>query len=306
MVVLLSAVVPVACIVAIGAIVERLLDLDLRTLSKLLLYVLSPALIADVLYRTEMPGNSAAAAFWGFGSAYFILGAIGWLVGTAMKLDRPSRTSLIATTAFPNTGNMGLSVNFFALGESGLDRATALLLVSSVLVFSTGPALLRGGGWRSSLGLTLRLPLIWAVLLGLGLRAIAVQTTGEVGASLPLDLDRGLHLLADATIPVALLMLGAQISRNPIRLSTYTIGASLMRLAIGGLVATAIAALLGIEGLDRQVLILQCAMPAAVTSFVMASELGGDGARTGQVVAVSTLMSFVTLPCWLWAVGVGR
>jgi predicted permease len=306
MVVLLSSVLPVVCIVAVGAIADRTLQPDIPTLSRLILYVLSPALIVDVLYRTEMSGDSASELIWGFTIIYFVLGVMGWLVGRLCQLPKPTRTSLIATTAFPNTGNMGLSISLFALGEAGLDCATVVLLVSSVLVFSTGPALLRGGGWRSAIGLTLRLPLIWAVVLGLGLRLIAAQMGEGVGSPLPFDLDRGLDLLAQATIPVALLMLGMQISRNPIRLSPYTIGASLMRSVGGGWVAMAVTWGLGIGGLEQQTLILQCAMPAAVTSFVMASELGGDGARTGQVVAVSTLLSFVTLPCWLWAIGVGR
>lgn len=306
MVALLSSVLPVICIVAVGAIADRTLKPDIRTLSRLILYILSPALIVDVLYRTEMSSDSASDLIWGFTAAYFILGVMGWLVGTGFKLAKPTRTSLIATTAFPNTGNMGLSISLFALGEAGLDRATVVLLVSSVLVFSTGPALLRGGGWRSAIGVTLRLPLIWAVVLGLGLRTIADQFLGGVGASLPFDLDRGLGLLAQATIPLALLMLGMQMSRNPIRLSPYTIGASLMRSIGGGVVAVLVTWGLGIGGIEQQILILQCAMPAAVTSFVMASELGGDGARTGQVVAVSTLLSFVTLPAWLWAIGVGR
>ena len=306
MVALLSSVLPVICVVAIGALADRALQLDIATLSRIILYILSPALIVDVLYRTEMSSDSASELIWGFTVIYVVLGAMGWLIGRLFKLAKPTRTSLIATTAFPNTGNMGLSISLFALGEAGLDRATVVLLVSSVLVFSTGPALLRGGGWRSVIGLTLRLPLIWAVVLGFGLRWIGVLMGEGLGSSLPFDLDRGLELLSQATIPVALLMLGMQISRNPIRLSPYTIGASLMRTVGGGAVAMVVTWGLGIGGLEQQTLILQCAMPAAVTSFVMASELGSDGARTGQVVALSTLLSFVTLPCWLWAIGVGR
>jgi len=294
MIALISTVLPVIAIIGLGAIADRCLKLDLPTLSRLVLYVLSPALMVDVLDRTEMSSTSAVELTWGFTLAYFLLGAIGWLVGRSFHLDRPTCTSLIATTAFPNTGNMGLSISLFAFGEVGFDQATVVLLVSSILVFSTGPALLVGGGWRKALKLTLQLPLIWAVVLGLVLRSMP--------QSLPLNLDRGLHLLAESTVPIALLMLGMQISRHPIRFSGYTIGASLMR-AIGGAVVGAIVTLLlHINGLEQQILILQCSMPAAVTSFVMANELGGDGARTGQVVAVSTLLSFVTLPCILWAI----
>ncbi|MGA1410644.1 MAG: AEC family transporter, partial [Prochlorotrichaceae cyanobacterium] len=303
MLTLLSSVLPAMAIVFVGAIAERSLQLDIRTLSRLILYILSPALITDVLYRTELSGQSALALTIGFTLIYLTLWGVGWGLGRLLKLPPATCTSLIATTTFPNTGNMGLSVSLFALGDLGLERATIVLLVSAVLVFSTGPALLRGEGWRSGLLLTLRLPLIWAVLLGLSLRLLVSQWGAGVGTALPLDLDRGIHLLAQATIPVALLTLGMQISRCPIRCSGYTLGASVLRLLGGCAIATAITVLLGIHGLDQKILILQCSMPAAVTSFVMANEVGGDGTRTGQVVALSTLFSFVSLPLILWGLG---
>lgn len=287
-------------IVLVGTIAEKTLQPDLRTLSRLTLYILSPALITDVLYRTEMSGSSALGLTLGFTLNYLALWGMGWLLGRGLSLSPVTRTSLIATTTFPNTGNMGLSISLFALGDLGLDRATVVLLVSSILVFSTGPALLRGEGWRSGVLLTLRLPLIWAVLLGLLLRGIVSLWGDGVGSALPLDLDRGLHLIAQATIPMALLMLGMQIARHPIKLSGYTLGASFLRLIGGCLMGAVMGTIVGLQGLDQQVLILQCSMPAAVTSFVMANEIGGDGARTGQVVALSTLISFVTLPLVLW------
>ena len=303
MLALISAVLPAMGIVLIGAIAERNLTLDLRTLSRLSLYVLSPALIVDVLYRTQMSSTSALSLAAGFTLSYLALWGLGWLLGKVLNLSPPTCTSLIATTTFPNTGNMGLSVSFFALGEMGLDRATVVLLISSVLVFSTGPALLRGEGLRSGILLTLRLPLIWAVLAGLGLRIFVSHWGAGVGTALPLDLDRGLQLLAQSAIPVALLMLGMQISRYPIKLSAYTLGASAIRLGGGCTIAILVTLLLGMKGLDQQILILQCSMPAAVNAFVMASELGGDGTRTGQVVALSTLFSFMTLPVVLWGLG---
>jgi malate permease and related proteins len=300
MLALISSVLPSMTIVFVGAIADKILQPDLRTLSRLTLYILSPALITDVLYRTQMSGASALGLTIGFTLNYLALWGVGWVMGRGFNLSPATRTSLIATTTFPNTGNMGLSVSLFALGDIGLDRATVVLLVSSILVFSTGPALLRGEGWRSGLLFTLRLPLIWAVFLGLLLRGMVSIWGDGVGTALPLDLDRALNLLAQATIPMALLMLGMQISRYPLRISGYTLGASLLRLVGGCGIGAVMSTIVGLQGIDQQVLILQCSMPAAVTSFVMANEVGGDGARTGQVVALSTLISFVTVPIVLW------
>ena len=60
---------------------------------------------------------------------------------------------------------------------------------------------------------------------------------------------------------------------------------------------------------DLVVLVLISGMPAAVNTYLMAAEFGGDAARTARVVVLSTLISFLTLPLVLgWALraaGVG-
>ncbi|MBP0000663.1 MAG: AEC family transporter [Cyanobacteria bacterium SID2] len=291
---ILSAVLPVACIVFIGFFVEKTLHLDRSTLSRLTLFVFSPALIADAIYRTPLTKENAAELFVAFTLVYLLLCVLSWGLGKVFKFPSVVQKSVIATTSFPNMGNMGLSVTFFAFGDAGLDRAVVVLIVCSVLVFSTGPAILKGGGLFKAIGFTLKLPLIWAMLLGGVLRLLPFD--------LPFKLDEGLHVLAQGTIPMALLLLGMEIASAKFQLTLYEGAASLLRLVGGAIVAYLVATALGLTGLDWQVLILQSSMPAAVSSFLMVNEFGGDGVRTARVVMVSTLMAFVTLPLVLWAI----
>ena len=51
---LLPAVLPVGLIILIGFVVGRTLTLKPSTISQLALFVLSPALVIDSLYRTEL------------------------------------------------------------------------------------------------------------------------------------------------------------------------------------------------------------------------------------------------------------
>lgn len=78
---------------------------------------------------------------------------------------------------------MGLSLVYFALGEEGLRRAVVYFLLSSALMFGLGPAFIRGGGLKEGLLFTLRLPLFYALFLGLLLKAL--------GLSLPFRLEEG-------------------------------------------------------------------------------------------------------------------
>lgn len=44
--------------------------------------------------------------------------------------------------------------------------------------------------------------------------------------------------------------------------------------------------------------------PTAVVTYIMASELGGDPELSSSIVMLSTLMAMVTIPLWVWFVGI--
>lgn len=297
MTVLLPAVVPVGLIILIGFIAGRTLSLEDKTLSQLTLYILAPALIADNLYRTTLSAQSTAGLLVGFAIISVLLYVAAWGLGKLLKLSDSSQKSLMATTLFPNAGNLGLPLTAFALGDAGLERAIVYLIASSILLFGIGPALLRGGGIAYGVRLTLKLPLFWAMVGGVILRLLPIE--------LPLRLGEGIERLGQAAIPVALIILGMQLASTRFNVGMYEGFAATLRLLGAPLIAYAVARVLQLEGLDLQVLVLQSAMPAAVNSVVVVSEFGGDTPRTARTVVVSTLASFATLPLVLWATGSG-
>ena len=286
--VLLGAVAPVALMVAVGYLAVKLLKIDRGPLTRLTLFVLVPFLVFDQLWRNtaDLTGALRLALAFALASAAFALA--GWLAGRLLNLPQPTRASLTATTAFPNTGNMGLSVAYFALGDAGLERATIIFVVATILLFSFGPALFKGGSLLEQLKMTVRLPLIWAVVLGLIANAVNLE--------LPLNLGGGVHMLSQGAIPMLLLSLGMQIAESRFSLSTYDLFASLLRVLGGPLLAYLAALALGLSGPDLVVLLLISGMPAAVNTYLMAAEFGGDAERTARVVVLSTLLSFLTLP----------
>jgi len=294
---LLNTIVPVAFIVLMGYLVGKHIEFDLQTLSKLTLYVLVPVLIFDAMLRAKLTGASVL----GITGAFFMASAGLYLVALALsrwlRLNEGATKTLIASATFPNSGNMGLSLTFFALGQPGLDRAVVFFIASSVLMFGLGPAFLRGGGFAQSLWFTLRLPLFWALAGGLLVRGL--------GLPLPLGLDQGVQLLGQACIPLMLLTLGIQIARSRPEWGGFELQASLLRLLAAPLLAGLAGGALGLERLDIQVLVLQSAMPIAVNAFLMAGEFGGDGPRAARAVVVSSVLSFLTIPAVLLVIGVG-
>ncbi|AEB11544.1 AEC family transporter [Marinithermus hydrothermalis] len=285
---LVPIIAPVGFIVLTGFLAGRFLGLPLQPLSRFTLYLLSPALIFDSVYRAALPAESAAGILLGFACTSLALWLLGMGVARLARLPHPTRASLLATTLFPNAGNMGLSVVFFAFGEAGLERAVVYMLGASLLMFGLGPALFRGASLGEGLRFTLRLPLIWAVFAGLAFRLL--------GLPLPYNLGNAIHMMGQAVIPLALLILGMQIAQSRFKVGVFEGVAGSLRLLAAPVVALGIARLLHLAPLDAKVLVLQSAMPAAVNAFLLSTEFGGDAPRTARVVVASTIAAFLTLP----------
>ncbi|MEM7590686.1 MAG: AEC family transporter [Cyanobacteria bacterium P01_A01_bin.83] len=285
---LLPAVLPVGLMILIGFVVGRTLPLQRSTLSQLVLYVLSPGLVIDSLYRTQLSLNSSARLLMGFALTSLVIYILVGVAKRVLKLSPPLGRAITAIVMFPNNGNMGLPVATFALGAAGLDRAIMYMLGSSILMFCLGPAMIRGQGMIQGLGLTLRLPLVWAILFGVGLRWSSW--------TIPWELDKGIQQVGAAAIPIALILLGMQLSETTFQPGIKELVLAIAKLLIAPLIALMVGRLLQLEIVSLQILVLQTAMPTAVNSFVIVSEFGGDRDLVAKAIITSTLLSFITLP----------
>ena len=293
---LLNVVLPVALIVAVGVIAGRRMPIDVASLTKLTLYVFAPALAADAMYRAQLGAGDAVRIFIAFSLTTFALYLFSRVVAQISGLDVSGSKSLIATTIFPNSGNFGLSLTLLALGQEGLERGFVTFAASALFVFGLGPGLVSGQGVRQGIITTLRLPMIWALIVGIGLRA------GDI--TLPKGIADGLHLLAGATVPTLLITLGLQISRQKFAVLPSDITATAMRLIGGPSAAYLAGRVVGLDHLALQVLVLQCATPTAVNALLISAEFGGDARKAARVVVLSSLVCFATIPIVMALMGI--
>src|SRR4051812_44040968 len=161
---LFDVVVPAAIVVLAGYLAAARLEIDLPSIMRLTLYVLSPALIIDSMLQTELPASEGIRIAASFALATALLFMIVSAIARALRADHAVRTSLLAAAIFPNSGNLGLSLTLLALGPEGLQRAIVVYLGSAVLVFGLGPAIVSGGGLKRGVRTTIRLPLMWALV----------------------------------------------------------------------------------------------------------------------------------------------
>jgi predicted permease len=130
--------------------------------------------------------------------------------------------------------------------------------------------------------------LIYAVGL-----AVAVLASG---ATVPGWIWNTTEILGGFAIPLMLVTLGASLAE--LRVSKIGRGVALAccRLGIGFGVGVGIAALLDFSGVARGVLVLQCAMPAAVFNYLFAQRYSRAPEEVAGIVVISTLLAFALLP----------
>lgn len=293
--VLIGAIAPIALVALAGLWAGHTFDLDLKTLARLNIYVLLPALVLSGIYDTSLALSSALGIVAGFLINTALLYGLALGCARGLKFSPERRKSLMATTVFANVGNLGLPFVLFTLGEAGLERAIIYLVANALAIASVFPIALKGEGLRSGLNFTLRLPVLWATVVGLLMQLFLWQP--------PVALNRGIELLSDAAIPIALLTLGIQLSQTRLAFGWHEVFGASLRLIASPLLAYGVGLGLGLSGLDLQVLVIQAAMPVAVNSLIWVMELGGDSEQVAKTIVLSTVMAMGTLPLMLWLSG---
>lgn len=288
-----QTILPISLVVLVGFVLARRMVLSTQTIGRVTFYLFSPALIFRGLYATELDystvGQTALLAAILFGAS----GLLGWL--SSLRDDRRRRAAIALTSALSNNGNMGLSVSLFAFGEPGLALAmiyfvTTAFLGNTVGVFvaSTGKANL-----REALARTTRVPMLYGAVLGLLLGYFQVE--------LPLGLMRSVDTLADAAVPTLLVLLGAQLSHAPLQGRQRVMArTAVIRLVVGPVIGLLLCWLWGVQGLERTIVILQSAMPTAVTATVLATEYDAAPQLVATIVALTTILSIFSVSGVLW------
>jgi len=215
----------------------------------------------------------------------------------------PTQGSFLLAMMVGNTGFMGYPVILSTVGEKFFIYAVLYDLLGSTLgSYGLGVALASYYGkpkegeekkvWYINLLQALgRNPALWSLIISL---AIA-------GVAFPDGVDATLKTIAVPIVPLSLVMIGLQLSLLPAlsRLS-QAITCLLIKMLFTPLVVGTVLMFLGIEGRERQAMVLQMGMPPAFATLVIAQAYNLDRNLSVTTLALGSVMLIFTLPVWLW------
>ncbi|NYE64140.1 hypothetical protein FHW58_005375 [Duganella sp. 1224] len=186
---------------------------------------------------------------------------------------------------------LGLAVIGSLFGKAGLVLAAVIIAVYvptvnvlSVLALTAG----RGAGARALLLPIVRNPLILSCVAGVAFNLSGLQL--QWGA------DKLLTLLANTSLPLGLLNVGAALNPRELRGEWGALLTnSLSRLVLAPLIAFGCGWLLHLPPLERAILALFFALPTAPTSYVLTRQLNGDSHLMAGIITLQTLLSALSL-----------
>ena len=115
----LNVIVPIVSVFAVGFILQKKKALDIRSVSSVSIYVLMPALVFSSLYEADF-NTSYMKIFIFMFALFYAMVALNKIIAKIFKWDRKVESASILATGFMNSGNYGLPVVLFSLGEEAL------------------------------------------------------------------------------------------------------------------------------------------------------------------------------------------
>ncbi len=294
-----SNIFPIIAVAGAGFVLQRRTRLDPRPISAAIFHILVPALVFDLILKTEIPKDDIVSMVILASCVIVFMLLLSWALSKLLRLPQALASAFILSVAFINSGNYGLSLNHFALGEAGLFWASIYFITSALWTNTAGVYIASAGRMAPLLAVKnlARVPAVYAILLSLILRALNI--------GIPQAISRPIELLALAMIPMMLLVLGMQISKAgpPKRLGLLSIVVAL-RLILSPIVAWLMANALRMPMIGMQAGVLESAMPTAVLASILALQYDSEPDFVTGAILVSTLLSPITLTPLLYFLGV--
>ncbi|ADI00243.1 AEC family transporter [Salisediminibacterium selenitireducens] len=290
MTIFIQVVLPVLLVFGAGFAIQKWQKVDIAPLSMVALYVATPALVFQTFYEADLDRQYGFMVIFAL-LLLFSLIAINKAAASLTKASSTDESAWILSTAFMNSGNYGAPIILFAYGQEGFAFAVSFMVLQSIImnIFGVYYAAKGRAGARYALRSVLGMPVTYAVLAGV--------FTQWSGLTVPDNLMGTVNILAEAAIPMVMIILGMQLanmswSQFEWRPLSYAVT---VRLLLSPIIAYGLTLLFPFDPLLQNVLIVSAAMPSAATIVMYAVRFDSKPAFISSVTLVSTLLSVLTV-----------
>lgn len=294
-----QVVLPAILIFLAGYVVQRWKRMDIKSISTFAVYILSPALVFETFYHAELDQQYLFMSVFSLILLILII-LVNKLYAKLRKFPREVQNGLILSTAFMNSGNYGTPIILFAYGELGFGYAVSFMVLQSVIMNFFGVYYAASGklGFKDSIKSISSMPLTYALIIAIGLNVLDI--------SIPANLSSAVGLVAQATVPVVMIILGMQLAElklDKVMDKEKLIFGIAVRMFLSPMIAFVLVTIFPLDPLLKKVLIVSSAMPTAVTTVMYALEFNTAPRLVSAIALITTLVSVVTISLLITLLG---
>ena len=284
---------PIVLIIAAGYGFQKIFRADVRTLTRLMFYLIIPAMVFVKILDVDVTWDLVLAVT--VFSLLLEVGVffIGWGTGRLLKQTPAMRGCTINSMVLLNTGNYGIPLVDLAFSANPIATASQLFIVviQNIVTQTVGVwQVCRGREQQESPWKAIaKMPTLYLLVLAILLRSWGVQ--------IPTPVMIPLRYMSDAFIAVALLVLGMQLAEVKLGQNIrHVVIVSIIKVVTASLLGFALVLALGIKGILAQALVIGVSTPSGVNTVMLSAEFGSEPGYAAQLVMMTTVMCTLTLP----------
>jgi len=293
-----QVILPIFLLILLGTAMRRWFGLSQDfwpQLDRLIYYLFFPALLFSSLSHFQIDFGAATPML----IVAMLYMCAGIALGFAGKwiFHAPDKVfSATFQSSFRFNSYVGLAIAGGLHGNEGL-AAIGLLMGFMVPVANVASVFMLArhseSHWLKEILLN---PLIMATAGGI--------TFSLAGLHLPQMFDKTLSLLAQASLPMGLIAVGADLRIQGLHAYQGTLwyGVTVKLLALPA-IAWGLGVWFGLTSVYLHIAVLMAALPVSTVAYVLAKRMGADGDTIAAQIMLSTLLAVVTLPLWLLWMG---
>ncbi len=304
-----TSIMPILIMVAVGFMLDRKFQLDLRSLSKLNFYILLPTYAFASLYTAHLDHESIEISL----CAFLILFSNGFMATAVSKFlgyDHKKTMIIKNGTMFNNGGNIGIAIASFVFSnhpyiingqtpylQAGIVAIIATFVVQTIFCNTLGFYQAGTGNMtrRDALRMVFRMPMLYVVPAAILAKLIPVDFTTFMFWS-------PLTIISHAFVGMAIITLGVQLNRTPYNFFKFDVMVGTALRLIGGPIVAAVFLLIfmhiygPISPIAAQAVTITYSVPTALNTALIAFEMKNNPELATQIVMATTVLSAITLP----------
>lgn len=305
---------PIFAVIGLGILLRNrqfLSGESTRVFNRFAYYFALPCLL---LYKTSTaatPTGLASLFLTTLMLAALVTAIFGWLISGLMKVPNRSRGAMIQASFRGNLAFVGLPLIMFMIDDLPIDQRSQIeaamwVAIVPVIIFYNAAAVTTLAvyqddadatfSWQRMILDIVSNPLILACAGGAFIQASELE--------LPVVIERTCKIVGSAAFPLALLGIGSQLATISVANQwSLAFVSTMIKCILCPLIGWVVGSAIGLEGAELQLILMMCAVPTAVSSYVLADQMKGDSDLAAGAVVVCTAFSLFSLSVVLWLTG---